>query len=237
MMLEIEEIVAGYGATTVVHGLSLEVGHGSCSVLVGPNGHGKTTLLRAISGLVKVRSGRIGFDGDDITRLRAEKIVERGLIHIPQGDLVFPDMTVAENLMLGAFTRSASKRAKSRLEEVYEIFPRLKEREGQRSRTLSGGERRMLALGRGLMGDAKLIMIDEPSLGLAPVIVDEVYRQIRKVTESGLTVVLVEENFSRAQTLADRIHLVENGAVVRSGGADEVLDDRAVRETYLGVSE
>ncbi len=236
-MLQIEDVVAGYGATTVVQGISLEVEGGSCGVLVGPNGHGKTTLLRVISGLLKARSGRITFDGDDITRLRAEKIVERGLIHIPQGDLVFPDMTVEENLILGAFTKAASKRAKSRLEEVYEIFPRLNERKDQRSRTLSGGERRMLALGRGLMGDAKLIMIDEPSLGLAPVIVDEVYRQIRRITESGLTVLLVEENFSRAQTLADRIHLVENGVVVRSGGADDVLDDKTVRETYLGVSE
>ena len=236
-MLRIDQVVAGYGATTVVQGMSLHVESGSCAVLVGPNGHGKTTLLRAISGLLKVRSGSITFDGEDITRTRAEKIVERGLIHIPQGDLVFPDMTVGENLILGAFTRSASKRAKQRLEEIYEIFPRLKERENQRSRTLSGGERRMLALGRGLMGDAKLLMIDEPSLGLAPVIVDEVYRQIRRITESGLTVLLVEENFRRAQELADRIHLIENGVVVRSGGADDVLDEDAVRETYLGVSE
>jgi len=236
-MLSIDGVVAGYGGTTIVQGVSFEVPAGECAVLVGPNGHGKTTLLRAISGLIKVRDGRIEFDGDEITRERAEKIVERGLIHIPQGDLVFPDMTVAENLQLGAFTKSAAKRAKARIEEVYEIFPRLLERQAQRARTLSGGERRMLAIGRGLMGDAKLIMIDEPSLGLAPVIVDEVYRQLRRIVDSGMTVLLVEENFRRGQTLADRIHLVENGEIIRSGGADDVLDDRAVRETYLGVSE
>jgi branched-chain amino acid transport system ATP-binding protein len=236
-MLTIDEVVAGYGSTTVVQGISLAVGTGTCGVLVGPNGHGKTTLLRAISGLIKVRSGTITFDGADITKVRAEKIVERGLIHIPQGDLIFPDMTVAENLILGAFTRAASKRAKTRLEEVYDIFPRLKERESQRSRTLSGGERRMLALGRGLMGDAKLIMIDEPSLGLAPVIVDEVYRQIRRITASGLTVLLVEENFARAKSLADRMYLIENGVVVRSGNPSDIADDKTLRETYLGVSE
>ncbi|MGK0716070.1 ABC transporter ATP-binding protein [Leucobacter sp. W1153] len=236
-MLTLENVVAGYGSTTIVQGISLEVSSGSCGVLVGPNGHGKTTLLRAISGLLKVRSGSVTFDGADITKLRAEKIVERGLIHIPQGDLVFPDMTVAENLQLGAFTRTAAKRAKRRLEEVYDIFPRLLEREHQRSRTLSGGERRMLALGRGMMGDAKLMMIDEPSLGLAPVIIDEVYRQIRRLIDSGLTVLLVEENFGRAQELASQMHLIENGSVVKSGAPAEILDDRTVRETYLGVAE
>ncbi|MBK0418825.1 ABC transporter ATP-binding protein [Leucobacter sp. CSA1] len=236
-MLELTDVVAGYGTTTIVQGISLEVDQGECSVLVGPNGHGKTTLLRTISGLIRARSGRIRFDGTDITRERAERLVERGLIHMPQGDLVFPDMTVEENLALGAFTRRASKRAKQRQEEVYAVFPRLLERRTQRARTLSGGERRMLAIGRGLMGDGKLIMIDEPSLGLAPVIVDEVYSRIRRIVDSGMTVLLVEENVTRAQTLADRIHLVENGGIVRSAEGSELLDERALRETYLGVTE
>ncbi|WP_449282665.1 ABC transporter ATP-binding protein [Leucobacter sp.] len=236
-MLELTDVVAGYGSTTIVQGISLEVNRGECSVLVGPNGHGKTTLLRAISGLIRVRSGRIGFDGSDITREKAERLVERGLIHMPQGDLVFPDMTVEENLILGAFTKRASKQAKSKMEEVYDIFPRLLERRTQRARTLSGGERRMLAIGRGLMGDGKLIMIDEPSLGLAPVIVDEVYHRIRRIVDSGMTVLLVEENVTRAQTLADRIHLIENGDIVRSAAGTELLDEQALRETYLGVSE
>ncbi|UOR01970.1 ABC transporter ATP-binding protein [Leucobacter allii] len=236
-MLELTEVVAGYGTTTVVQGISLDVGEGECSVLVGPNGHGKTTLLRAISGLIRVTSGSIRFDGAEITREKAEKLVERGLIHMPQGDLVFPDMTVEENLVLGAFAKRASRSARRRMEEVYDIFPRLLERRSQRARTLSGGERRMLAIGRALMGDGRLIMVDEPSLGLAPVIVDEVYAQLRRIVATGMTVLLVEENVSRAQTLADRIHLVENGAVVRSAAGSELLDEQALRETYLGVSE
>lgn len=236
-MLELSDVVAGYGSTTVVQGITFGVERGECSVLVGPNGHGKTTLLRAISGLIRVKSGTIRFDGSDITREKAERLVERGLIHMPQGDLVFPDMTVEENLVLGAFTRRASKRARQKIEEVYEIFPRLLERRTQRARTLSGGERRMLAIGRGLMGDGRLIMIDEPSLGLAPVIVDEVYHRIRRIVDSGMTVLLVEENVTRAQKLADRIHLVENGDIVRSAAGSELLDEQALRETYLGVSE
>ncbi|SJN08000.1 Branched-chain amino acid transport ATP-binding protein LivF (TC 3.A.1.4.1) [Leucobacter sp. 7(1)] len=236
-MLELTDVVAGYGSTVIVQGISLTVGRGECAALVGPNGHGKTTLLRAISGLLKVRSGTIAFDGTDITRVKAEKIVEHGLIHMPQGDLVFPDMTVEENLILGAFTRSAAKRARERIDEVYEIFPRLHERRTQRARTLSGGERRMLAIGRGLMGDARLIMIDEPSLGLAPVIVDEVYHQIQRIVKSGMTVLLVEENIHRAQSLAHDIHLIENGVIVRSGSGSDLLDERAIRETYLGVAE
>ncbi|WP_427869347.1 ABC transporter ATP-binding protein [Leucobacter luti] len=236
-MLEVKDVVAGYGATIAVQGISLSVPQGSCAALVGPNGHGKTTLLRAISGLVRTRSGSITFDGEDITRSTVEKIVERGLIHMPQGDLVFPDMTVEENLTLGAFTKAAAQGAKTRMGEVFEIFPRLLERRTQRARTLSGGERRMLAIGRGLMGDARFIMIDEPSLGLAPVIVDEVYRQIRRIADSGMTVLLVEENVNRAASLADVIHLVENGEIVRSGSGEELLADRAIRETYLGVAE
>ncbi|UOQ60185.1 ABC transporter ATP-binding protein [Leucobacter rhizosphaerae] len=236
-MLEVTDLVAGYGSTTIVQGISLEVDAGECAALIGPNGHGKTTLLRAISGLIKIRSGTVRFDGVDLTRERAEKIVERGIIHMPQGDLVFPDMSVEENLVLGAFTSAASKRARQRMEEVYEIFPRLLERRTQRARTLSGGERRMLAIGRGLMGDARLIMVDEPSLGLAPVIVDEVYEQLRRIVDSGMTVLLVEENVNRAQSLASRLHLVENGEIVRSGSGAEVLDERAIRETYLGVTE
>lgn len=236
-MLELKDVVAGYGSTTIVQGISLEVASGECAVLVGPNGHGKTTLLRAISGLIRARSGQILFDGSDITREKAEKLVERGLIHMPQGDLVFPDMTVEENLLLGAFTRTAAKQAKRRIDDVYQVFPRLLERRTQRARTLSGGERRMLAIGRGLMGDAKMIMIDEPSLGLAPVIVDEVYRQIRGIVESGMTVLLVEESVTRAQSLADSMHLVENGEIVRSSKGSELLDEQAIRATYLGVSE
>lgn len=236
-MLELKNVVAGYGATTIVNGISLTVESGKCSALVGPNGHGKTTLLRAISGLIRLRSGSIRFDGVDITRERAERLVERGLIHMPQGDLVFPDMTVEENVTLGAFTRSAARTARSRMDDVYGIFPRLLERRTQRARTLSGGERRMLAIGRGLMANGRFLMIDEPSLGLAPVIVDEVYQQLRTIVDSGATVLLVEENVRRAQSLADRTHLVENGEIVRTATGSDLLDEQALRETYLGVTE
>ena len=236
-MLELKNVVAGYGATTIVNGISLTVESGKCSALVGPNGHGKTTLLRAVSGLIRLRSGSIRFDGVDITRERAERLVERGLIHMPQGDLVFPDMTVEENVILGAFTRSAARTARSRMDDVYGIFPRLLERRTQRARTLSGGERRMLAIGRGLMANGRFLMIDEPSLGLAPVIVDEVYQQLRTIVDSGATVLLVEENVRRAQSLADRTHLVENGEIVRTATGSDLLDEQALRETYLGVTE
>lgn len=236
-ILEVTGLVAGYGSTPAVHNASFSVSEGECAVLIGPNGHGKTTILRAISGLVRPTAGEIRFDGKISTHEKVEKLVDRGLIHIPQGDLVFPDMTVAENLTLGAFSRSAHKRAKEKLERVFEQFPKLAERSGQRARTLSGGERRMLALGRGMMGEARLMMIDEPSLGLAPVIVDEVYELIRGIADSGLTVLLVEENVTRAATLADRVHLVENGEILRSGTADAVLNDAAVAATYLGVTE
>ena len=186
--------------------------------MIGPNGHGKTTILRAASGLVTAAAGRITLPGRTSRALSPERIAARGLVHIPQGDLLFPDMTVLENLTLGAFLRKGGRAERAQqLDRVYAIFPRLEERSAQRARTLSGGERRMLALGRGLMADARMLMIDEPSLGLAPVLVDEVYRQIAEIHRSGMTILLVEENFSRVRDLADRLTLIENG-VVRACG-------------------
>jgi branched-chain amino acid transport system ATP-binding protein len=194
-----------------------------------------TSLLRAISGLLPARSGTVAFKGEDITGQRTEAIVGRGLVQIPQGDLLFPDMSVQENLLLGAFTLGRGGGRADRLAEVYEIFPRLAERNGQRAGTLSGGERRMLALGRGLMARAELLMIDEPSLGLAPVLVDEVYERISRIAASGVTVLLVEENFAHVREVADRVVLIENGSVVLAGSVDEVLENPAVTATYLGV--
>ncbi|GFG51822.1 branched-chain amino acid ABC transporter ATP-binding protein [Mycolicibacterium agri] len=235
-LLDIAGLRAGYESTTVLRDIDLRVEEGQLSVVIGPNGHGKTTLLRAISGLVTSSAGRITFAGQDITRMRPEAISARGLVHIPQGDALFPDMTVLENLTLGAFLRRGGRAERSQqLAVVYDIFPRLAERSSQRARTLSGGERRMLALGRGLMADARMLMIDEPSLGLAPVLVDEVYRQIARIAESGMTILLVEENFSRVRDLADRLTLIENGEVRASGTVQEVLADPAVAATYLGI--
>ena len=236
-LLSVSGLVAGYGEGPVLHGVDLEVGAGELVVVIGPNGHGKSTLLKAISGLVPVAQGSIDFEGNRISDMRTERIVDLGLTQIPQGDLLFPDLTVRENLLLGAFRSVAHKRRQESLERVYGVFPRLLERSGQRARTLSGGERRMLALGRGLMSQATMLLIDEPSLGLAPVLVNEVYEHISSIAKSGITVLLVEENVTHVRDVADRLLLMEAGRIVMSGSVDEVLADPAVMRTYLGVGE
>ena len=234
-MLEVRGLHAAYGQTRVLQGVDLSVGEGEFVIVIGPNGHGKTTLLRAISGLMQPTQGEIEFAGSRIDGALAEHITGRGLVHIPQGDLPFGDMTVEENLQLGAFVPAAWRRRAQGLERVYAIFPALADRRTQRARTLSGGERRMLALGRGLMRDAKMLMIDEPSLGLAPVIVNEVYRHIEQIVASGVTLLLVEENFSNVQRFAAHAVLLESGRIVRRGSVADLLADEAVMATYLGT--
>jgi branched-chain amino acid transport system ATP-binding protein len=234
-MLEIRGLHAAYGQTRVLEGVDLSVGDGEFVIVIGPNGHGKTTLLRTISGLMQPTSGEIEFAGERIDGVRPETIATRGLVHIPQGDLPFGDMTVEENLLLGAFAPEAWGRRAESLDRVYGIFPALAERRTQRARTLSGGERRMLALGRGLMRDAKMLMIDEPSLGLAPVIVGEVYRHIEQIVSSGVSLLLVEENFSNVQRFAARVLLLESGRIVREGPVADLLADEIVMATYLGT--
>ncbi len=193
-MLKVTDLQAGYAGSEVLHSLSLEVRDGESVVVLGPNGHGKTTLLRAISGLIRPTGGRVEFDGQDITHKRASDIVGVGVIHIPQGDLPFPELTVMENLLMGAYRSVAWRRRKQKLEQVFTLFPVLKERPNQLARSLSGGERRMLALGRGLMSEAKLLMIDEPSLGLAPFLIEDVYKTIQDIHKTGLSILLVDEN-------------------------------------------
>jgi branched-chain amino acid transport system ATP-binding protein len=234
-MLEVRGLRAAYGETRVLEGVDLTVRSGELVVVIGPNGHGKTTLLRTISGLVEPSAGEITFDGERIHGERPERIAMLGLVHIPQGDLPFADMTVEENLLLGAFPSEAWRGRAERLERVYGIFPPLADRRTNRARTLSGGERRMLALGRGLMREAKLLMLDEPSLGLAPVIVNEVYRHIEQIVASGMTLLLVEENFSHVQTFDARVLLLESGRVVREGSVGDLLADEIVMATYLGT--
>jgi branched-chain amino acid transport system ATP-binding protein len=234
-LLEIEGLRTGYGETEVLHGISLVVASDETVVMLGPNGHGKSTLLRAISALLPVRSGRVTFDGTLLAGKPADAIVGLGLIHIPQGDLLFPEMTVQENLLMGAYRAEAWSRRSERLEYVAAIFPRLGERGKQLARTLSGGERRMLAIGRGLMSDAKLLMIDEPSLGLAPVVIDELYDRIAEIKQTGKAILLVEESASRVEGLADRLYLLENGEIVRQGDPSALLTDGALLQTYLGV--
>ena len=192
-MLEVEHLRVGYGDAMVIDDMSLTVNEGEFVVVIGPNGHGKTTLLRAISGLLPLKRGSITYRGERIDGKPTESIVGKGLVQIPQGDMLFPDMSVQENLLLGGFVLPSRSERLERLSQVYEIFPRLLERKEQQARTLSGGERRMLALGRGLMTRADLLLIDEPSLGLAPVLVDEVYDRIAAIAKSGITVLLVED--------------------------------------------
>lgn len=234
-MLEVRGLRAAYGETPVLYGVDLDVAGGELVVVIGPNGHGKTTLLRAVSGLLPPTAGTVTFAGERIDGRPPEAIARAGLVHVPQGDLPFGDMTVEENLLMGAFLPAAWRERRERLERVYDLFPLLAERRTQRARTLSGGERRMLALGRGLMGDARMLMIDEPSLGLAPVVVNEVYRRIARIVETGITMLLVEENFSHVQGFDARVLLLESGRIVREGRVAELLADEAVMATYLGA--
>ncbi len=233
-MLKVSDLSAGYGGSEVLHSLSLQVGDGEAVVVLGPNGHGKTTLLRAISGLIRLTAGTVEFDGQIVSGMRASEIVAAGVIHIPQGDLPFPELTVMENLLMGAYRPEAWQERKRKLEEVYELFPVLGERTNQLARSLSGGERRMLALGRGLMSKAKLLMIDEPSLGLAPFLIEDVYQTIRNISKTGLSILLADENADQIEGLADRVYLLESGAVVKEGTVEDVFRDEALLAAYLG---
>jgi branched-chain amino acid transport system ATP-binding protein len=227
-MLQVHDLQAGYGGSQVLHSISLHVEDGEVVVILGPNGHGKTTLLRAISGLIYPTAGRVELNGRAITRLEPEAIVAAGIIHIPQGDLLFPEMTVMENLLMGAYRSAAWRERNSKLAQVFRLFPRLAERKKQLARSLSGGERRMLALGRGLMGEARLLMIDEPSLGLAPLVIEQVYETIHAIKRTGIAILLMDENANHITGLADRVYLLEAGVLVREGTADELLGDAAV---------
>jgi len=233
-MLEVRGLVAGYGGGEVLHGIHLVVNEGEGVIVLGPNGHGKTTLLRAITGLLPPRAGQVLLDGKDITHWRADAIAAAGVIHIPQGDLLFAEMTVNENLLMGAYHGPTWSERRARLGRVYELFPWLKERGGQLARTLSGGERRMLALGRGLMSKARLLLIDEPSLGLAPITTQQIYASIHRVKQGGLSLLIADENANHVAGLADRVYLLETGSLVREGPADDLLRDKALLESYLG---
>jgi len=232
--LAIDGVAAGYGQQVVIRDVSLEVPEGTLAALIGPNGHGKTTLLRTVSGLVPCRSGTISFHGISIDRLRPDEIVAAGIIHVPQGDLLFSDMTVLENLRMGAYLPAAARQETQRLEEVFALLPKLKERRGQRASTLSGGERRMVGIGRGLMAGGKLLMLDEPSLGLAPIVIDQIYAVIAALRASGRTIVIVEENATRIAELADRLHLLDNGRFAWSGTGAALLSSPEILSAYLG---
>ncbi len=234
-ILDVRGLTAGYGDTVVVRDLSLSVQAGKCVVIIGPNGHGKSTLLRAVSGLMKPMAGEVWFDGERIDGEQAETIAHRGMVHIPQGDGLFADMTVEDNLLMGSFPKESWKDRQATIERVFELFPIVRDKRAQRARTLSGGERRLVGLGRGLMREGSILLIDEPSLGLAPVMIDNVYGAIRSIVEAHRTVLLVEENFTHIGEVADKVHVLETGSIVRSGSLEALMADRTVVETYLGV--
>ena len=231
--LEARKLSAGYGPLRVLHDIDLAVAAGERVGLVGLNGHGKTTLLRSIVGFVDWRRGEIELDGKSIIRTPAYKLARAGVVLIPQGDALFPGLSVKDNLDTGAFSGSWRER-NTKLAQVFRLFPLLAERKKQLARSLSGGERRMLALGRGMMGKARIFMIDEPSLGLAPLVIEQVYETIREIRRTGLSLLLVEENANHIAGLADRVYLLEAGALVREGTADELLQNEALLAAYLG---
>ncbi len=233
-MLEVDRLCVRYGAIEAIHDVSLEVADGRIVTLIGANGAGKSTCLRAISGLRRPSGGTIRLDGEDLGRLPPHEIVNRGVIHVPEGRIVFADLSVEENLELGAWRRRDRPGIRKDLERVFELFPRLKERLRQAAGTLSGGEQQMLAIGRGLMGDPKLLLLDEPSLGLAPILVAMIFEIIRTIHDTGKTILLVEQNARLALETADHAYILETGRVAREGPAAELARDPAVAEAYLG---
>jgi branched-chain amino acid transport system ATP-binding protein len=234
-MLEFSNIDTFYGKAQALFGASLRVDEGEIVALVGSNGAGKTTMLNTISGLLRPASGSVVFLGERIDGLAPHTIVELGISHIPEGRRLFADMTVRENLEMGAYPRRAWKQKAETLKQVYQIFPRLKEREGQLARTLSGGEQQMLAMGRGLMSKPRLCMFDEPSYGLAPKVVLEVFQIIKSLCQQGITILLIEQNVRRTLEIADRAYVLENGRVVLEGVCAQLLQSDHVRKAYLGL--
>ena len=232
-MLKVENINVYYGAIHAIKGISFEVNDGEIVTLIGANGAGKSTTLQTISGLLHSPTGSITFQGENIAGVPAHKLVSRGLAQVPEGRRIFLNMTVEENLEMGAYTRPGSEVA-PHLERVYALFPRMKERQKQVAGTLSGGEQQMLAMGRALMSDPKLIMLDEPSMGLAPILVEQIFDIIQELHKAGTTILLVEQNAQMALSVADRGYVLETGKIVSSGSGKELLSDESVKKAYLG---
>ncbi|NLO90118.1 MAG: ABC transporter ATP-binding protein [Clostridia bacterium] len=233
-MLKVENLTVSYGGIEALKGITIEVPEGSIVTLIGANGAGKSTTLRSIMGLVKVKSGKITYQGEDITGLKTSEIVARGITLVPEGRRVFPNLTVYENLLIGAYLRNNKEQIKKDLAWVYELFPRLKERSWQLAGTLSGGEQQMLAVGRALMSRPKILMMDEPSLGLAPLIVKSIFSIIQQIYNNGVTILLIEQNANAALHIADWGYVLETGKIVLSGTGKELLENEEVKAAYLG---
>lgn len=232
-ILEVKNLEVYYGVIQAIKGISFEVNPGEIIALIGANGAGKTTTLQTVTGLIPSKSGQIIYDGKDITRLPGHKLVSMGVAHVPEGRRVFAQLTVLQNLKLGAYTRNDKAEIEKNLEMVYSRFPRLQERKNQLAGTLSGGEQQMLAMGRALMSQPKLIVLDEPSMGLSPIYVNEIFDIIQKINEDGVTVLLVEQNAKKALSIADRAYVLETGSIVLSGDAKQLMNDDSVKKAYL----
>jgi branched-chain amino acid transport system ATP-binding protein len=236
MLLEIDNVTLLYGRIQALHGISMTVNEGEVVALIGANGAGKTTTMRAISGLRPIASGAIRFNGQDISRLRADLRVVRGISQAPEGRGIFPGMSVLENLEMGAYIRRDVSGIQADLKRVFELFPRLAERRKQSGGTLSGGEQQMLAVGRALMSRPRLMLLDEPSMGLAPMLIQQIFTIISEINQQGTTILLVEQNAQQALTRAHRAYVLETGRIVKSGTGEELLHDTAVKDAYLGVA-
>lgn len=233
-MLEIKDLSVYYGVIQALKGISFEVNEGEVIALIGANGAGKTTTLHTISGLIAPKSGSVIFEGQDITKTPAHKIVSMGMAHVPEGRRVFASLSVLQNLRLGAYTRNNKDEIEESLQKVYKRFPRLEERKNQPAGTLSGGEQQMLAMGRALMSNPRIILMDEPSMGLSPILVNEIFDIIKEVSSGGTTVLLVEQNAKKALSIADRGYVLETGRIVLEGKAQELLNNKSVQSAYLG---
>ncbi len=233
-MLKVENLVVNYGVIQALKGISFEVNKGEVIALIGANGAGKTTTLQTISGMLQPTSGKVLLEGTDITKIPGHKIVSMGLAHVPEGRRVFSGLTVLENLKMGAYTRSSKAEIADSFERIYESFPRLKERQNQLAGTLSGGEQQMLAMGRALMSKPSIVLMDEPSMGLSPIYVDEIFKIIEEISKAGTTVLLVEQNAKKALAIADRAYVLETGNIVLSGDADTLMNDDSIKKAYLG---
>ena len=233
-LLEVKDLEVSYGVIRALKGISFRVDKGEIVSLIGANGAGKTTTLHTVTGLLHPAAGQVIYKGIDITRVPAHKIVTMGLVHVPEGRRIFQNLSVYDNLLMGAYSRKDKSKINDTMETVFELFPRLKERRKQMAGTLSGGEQQMLAMGRALLSDPEMIVLDEPSMGLSPLLVSEVFDIVKTFREAGKTVLLVEQNAKKAMSISDRVYVLETGAVITEGNASELINDERIKKAYLG---